>query len=225
MKKNIKILIIEDDTMISMQIENLIQTLAYSTVGIARNSEEAFKLSLEKKIDLVISDIHIEGNIDGIEVSKILFDRYGIPIIFVTAFQDMETLKKASGVEYAGYVIKPFREDELKALINLAILKYNLPLKKEYLQIDKNYFYSEALNELYYQSKKIELTTTQQKLLQLLVNFQNETIEYKTIDENVWEGKVVLDDARRQLIYRFKQKVPNFPLELIKGLGYRLNVM
>jgi len=224
MGKNIKILIIEDDSMISMQIENLILSLDYSVSGIAKSSQEAFQLSLEKNFDLIISDININGELDGIETSKILYERHSTPVIFVTAFYDLETLEKASLVEYAGYVIKPFREEELIALINLTVLKYNLPLQKEKLIINQKYSYCCRTEELFFKNNKIELTKREKRLLQLLLNFKNEVIPYKAIEENVWVNDVVLDDARRQLIYRFKKKLSGFPLELQKGIGYRLLV-
>jgi DNA-binding response OmpR family regulator len=219
---SIKILIIEDDTLIGMQLENTLEQMGHKVIKVVRDSDDAFKYAIKNDIDLVVSDINIEGDIDGITTSKILYERYGTPVIFITAYKDIETLKKASLVDYAGYVMKPFREEEIEALINLTILKYNLPKQKEIIKINEEYKYYLNTSELFYKNEKIELTKSEEKFLQLLINANGELITYSTIELNLWHDKVVSNETRRQLIYRLKKKLSNFPLELKKGVGYRL---
>jgi len=222
--KSIKILIIEDDTLIAMQIENALEQMGHSIVEIVKDSNSAFECAIKNHIDLVVSDINIEGEIDGITTSKILYERYGTPVIFITAYKDIETLKKASLVDYAGYVMKPFRGEEIEALINLTILKYELPKVKEIVELNKEYKYYPNTNELFCKNEKIELTKSEERFLQLLVNANGELITYSTIELNLWHDKVVSNETRRQLIYRFKKKLPDFPIELQKGVGYRLKL-
>lgn len=220
--KNIRILIIEDDTLISMQIKDAIENLGHIAVGNVRCADDAISIASKESIDLVISDINIEGDTDGISVSKILYDQYSIPIILVTAYKDKETLHRASKIDFVGYVIKPFREEELEVLINIAIFKYNLPRLKLRLTIDDTYSYCMKTNELYSNEELIPLTKIETKFIQILINSKGEIVSYNTIEQNLWDGTIVTDDTRRQLIYRFKKKLPNFPLELKKGVGYRL---
>jgi DNA-binding response OmpR family regulator len=205
-----------------MQLENTLEQMGHKVIEVVRDSDDAFKCAIKNDIDLVISDINIEGNIDGITTSKILYERYGTPVIFITAYKDIETLKKASLVDYAGYVMKPFREEEIEALINLTILKYNLPKQKEIIKINEEYKFYLNTSELFYKNEKIELTKSEEKFLQLLINANGELITYSTIELNLWHDKVVSNETRRQLIYRLKKKLSNFPLDLKKGVGYRL---
>jgi DNA-binding response OmpR family regulator len=220
--KSIKVLIIEDDTLIAMQLENALENLGHTVVDNVRCGKEALSVASTNPIDLVISDVNIEGEIDGITLSKTLYEQYSTPIIFITAYKDKETLKRASKIDFVGYIIKPFREDELEALINIAIYKYNLPKLKLKLTIDDTYSYCMKNNELFSDEELIPLTKTETKFIQLLINSKGEIVSYNTIEQNLWEGTVVTDDTRRQLIYRFKKKLPNFPLKLKKGFGYRL---
>ncbi len=222
--KSIKILIIEDDTLISMQLENTLENLGHAVVGNIRSSKEALDIVSKNPIDLVISDINIEGEIDGIAISKTLHDQYDAPIIFITAYKDKDTLKRASKIDFAGYLIKPFREDELEALINIAIFKYNLPKLKLKLTLDDNYSYCMETNKLFYDEELISLTKIETKFIQLLINSKGEILSYNNIEQNIWNGAIVTEDTRRQLIYRFKKKLPNFPLKLKKGVGYKLMV-
>lgn len=220
--RKINILLIEDDTLISMQLENLVSSLGHTVVKNIKNSQEILETKFDTQIDLIISDIRIEGDLDGISTSKILLDKYGIPVIFLTAYKDIETLQKASTVDYAGYLVKPFREDELTALINLTILKYNLPKLHLRVTINDEYSYCMKTNELFFNDKTISLTKSEITFLQLLINAKGEIVTYETIENSIWGNNSVSNETRRQLIYRFKQKVPKLPLKLEKGVGYRL---
>lgn len=220
--ERIKILIIEDDTLISMQLENLILNLGHDIAAAVTNSKDAIDISKENHIDLIVSDVNIEGEIDGIETSNSIYLQQKVPIIFITAYKDIQTLKKASGVKYEGYILKPFREDELETLINLTILKYDLPKRKSIVEIDKNYTYNKKDNKLFYKNNYIELTKSENKFIQLLLNSKNEFVTYELIEQILWEDKIVNNETRRQLIYRLKKKIPDFPFVLKKGIGYKI---
>lgn len=220
--KSINILIIEDETLIGMQIENRLEQMGHRVLYNVKSSDEVFAIDSLNNIDLIISDINIEGDLDGITTSRIIHERYKIPVIFITAYKDIETLKKASLVDYAGYVMKPFREDELEALINLTILKYNLPKSVQKVQINENYSYCNMEDSLFYKEEQVTLTKKEKKFLQLLINANGELIDYTTIEQNIWYDEIVTSDTRRKLINRLQKKIPDFPLELKKGVGYKI---
>lgn len=220
--KSINILIIEDETLIAMQIENRLEQMGHRVLYNVKSSDEVFAIDSLNNIDLIISDINIEGDLDGITTSRIIHERYKIPVIFITAYKDIETLKKASLVDYAGYVMKPFREDELEALINLTILKYNLPKSVQKVQINENYSYCNMEDSLFYKEEQVTLTKKEKKFLQLLINANGELIDYTTIEQNIWYDEIVTSDTRRKLINRLQKKIPDFPLELKKGVGYKI---
>ena len=220
--KSINVLVIEDETLIAMQIEDAIEKMGHDVVYNVKSSDEVFAIESLNNIDLIISDINIEGDLDGITTSRIIHERYKIPVIFITAYKDIETLKKASLVDYAGYVMKPFREDELETLINLTILKYNLPKTVQKIKINEDYSYCSIEDTLFYKTQEVQLTKKEKKFLQLLINANGEIVDYETIELNIWYDEIVTADTRRKLINRLQKKIPDFPLELKKGVGYRI---
>ena len=118
---SLKVLIIEDEGRIGIHIKRAVTSMGHKVLMVVNNSSDALKIAQKNKIDLLISDINIEGEVDGIECCSILQNHYKIPVIFVTAYREINRLKKASNVDFVGCLEKPFREDELKTMIKLAI--------------------------------------------------------------------------------------------------------
>jgi DNA-binding response OmpR family regulator len=224
MSMKLKVLIIEDESIVALHIKKTVIVSGHSVVNIAKNSSEALEYAKNTRADLVISDINIDGDIDGIECCKILQSKYNIPVVFVTAYRDIETLRKASEVDFIGYLVKPFREDELETMINLVVLKYGFISEKAKYVINDIYSYCYKTGELFYNDNPVELTKKEQGLLLSLIEANGSVISYSTLEHSIWQGEQVGDGARRQLLYRFKQKAPNFPIKLLKGLGYKLEV-
>lgn len=218
----LNVLIIEDDIIVAMHIEKSVQQFGHHVVGVARSADEAFKIAENNTIDLVLSDIQIEGNIDGIECSKKLRSLYAVPVIIISAYNDMQTLMNATSLEFAGYLIKPFREEELKTLLDLIVIrqKNGMVVKKEF--IGNGYEYSIEHQTLYFHGEIMELTQKEHQFLKALLKSNGAILSYVQFANYIWDGEDVSDEARRQLVYRFKQKLPEFPLKLIKGIGYKL---
>jgi DNA-binding response OmpR family regulator len=222
--KKIKILIIEDDFVISMQIESLLESSGYEVVAIAKDYDEAISTCLNNKIDLLISDIKIKGDLDGIETSKKIVELQDVPIIFLTAYKNDEILKRISDLKDISFLVKPFREDELDTLVRLAIIKYNLPKQQNIESIDENYAFCFDTNQLYLNSQPVHLSKNELTFIRLLVQSKKSFLTYHQLEEAIWQGKPVSDDTRRQFIYRIKKKLINFPMKLKKGFGYKLDV-
>lgn len=219
----LKILVIEDETIVALHIKKTIQLLGHEVVKVVKNSASALDVAKKIRVDLVVSDINIEGKIDGIECCQILQNKYTTPVIFVTAYRDIETLRKASGLEFVGYLVKPFCEDELETMINLVVLKYGLTFQKDRYVICDRYSYCYKMDKLFSDDNPVELTKKENRFLLSLIEANGALVSYNTLEHNIWRGEHVGENTRRQLVHRFKQKVPNFPLRLLKGLGYKLD--
>lgn len=125
-----KILIVEDETIISMELSHRLKRSGYDVVGAAVTGEEAIKKSTELIPDLILMDIHLIGEIDGIETAEIIHSTQDIPIIYLTAFSDGETLERAKLTEPYGFLIKPFEQRELETTIEVALYKRTVELKQ-----------------------------------------------------------------------------------------------
>lgn len=121
--EKIKLLIVEDESLVARDIENMAIHLGYSVCGIASTSEQALEFAARHRPDLVLMDIIIRGRIDGILAAEKVWEEFHIPVIFVTAYSDELTLKRAKLSEAFGYILKPFEERELKIAIEMACFK------------------------------------------------------------------------------------------------------
>ena len=108
MKANIQV--VEDEAIVSKDIQQSLKKLGYNVVGSAATGEKAIEIARELKPDLVLMDIMLKGEMSGIDAADIIKEELNIPIIFLTAYADENTLAKAKVTEPFGYIIKPFKE-------------------------------------------------------------------------------------------------------------------
>lgn len=124
-----QILIVEDETIIAKDIQNSLLNLGYSTVGIASAGTDAIEIAKEKKPDLILMDIMLRGNMDGIDTANRIKEHFNIPVIFCSAYFDQNTLERAKITEPFGYMIKPFEERELNITIEMALYKHKMEIE------------------------------------------------------------------------------------------------
>jgi diguanylate cyclase (GGDEF)-like protein/PAS domain S-box-containing protein len=122
-----RILIVEDEKIISLDLQRRLEKFDYDVVGLCTTGQEAIDKAAELNPDIILMDIMLAGgDIDGIDAAKIVKDRNQIPVIFLTAYADEKTLNRAKEAEPFGYILKPFKEKELYTTIDIAIYKYQV---------------------------------------------------------------------------------------------------
>jgi PAS domain S-box-containing protein/putative nucleotidyltransferase with HDIG domain len=121
-----RILVVEDERIVAEDIKLRLNGLAYIVCGIAFSGEEAVKKIEELRPDLVLMDIILEGSMDGIEAALFVKSRFGIPVIYLTAYADDKTLERAKMTEPFGYLLKPFEDRDLKTTIEMALYKFRM---------------------------------------------------------------------------------------------------
>jgi PAS domain S-box-containing protein len=119
-----RILVVEDDFVVARDIRQKLIRIGYSVVGSTARGEEALILAKEARPDLVLMDIRLEGAIDGIEAAEQIRESCRVPVVFLTAYADDETVKRASQTEPFGYLIKPFEDFQLRTVIEVALYKH-----------------------------------------------------------------------------------------------------
>jgi two-component system, response regulator PdtaR len=118
-----KILIIEDENITALELHNKLEKWGYDVVGTAGSGEEAIQIANENEIELILADIVLRGDMDGIDAVDRISDRYDVPVIYLTAHADNDTFSRAKMTKPSGYVIKPFDDTELKYSIEIALLR------------------------------------------------------------------------------------------------------
>jgi diguanylate cyclase len=125
-----KILIVEDELLIAEDLKQLLKKTGYDITQIVTSGEAAIASVKEYKPDLIFMDIVIEGQINGIDAAAKIHDKYGIPIVFLTAWSDEETLKNAGKSEPYGYLLKPVNEKELQATVKMVFNKIDFEVER-----------------------------------------------------------------------------------------------
>lgn len=119
--KPINIMVVEDEGIVSIDIRNILKRMGYSISGVAFSGREAVAMAEKTPCDLILMDIGLKGDLDGIEAARQICEKSSIPIIFLTGFADQITLKKAQEINPSGYILKPILEDELRKAIVAAL--------------------------------------------------------------------------------------------------------
>lgn len=119
-----KILVVDDEAIITLQLEEQLHEMGYTVVGMAASGEEAIEKARQLLPDLVLMDIVMpRRRVNGIEAARVILDELDIPVVFVTSYADDAIIEKAKQVRPYGYIVKPFNELEIKAAIEVALFR------------------------------------------------------------------------------------------------------
>jgi len=119
-----KILIVEDESIVAKDIQNSLKKMGYIVPVVVSSGEKALNEIEESRPDLILMDIMLKGDMTGIDVANVIKEKFSIPVVFLTAYADDNTLNKAKISEPYGYIIKPFKEKEFQTTIKMAIYKH-----------------------------------------------------------------------------------------------------
>ena len=121
-----RILVVEDQRLIAADIENTLKKLGYVVVGNVSSGEDAIRASDQLRPELVLMDVKLRGEMDGIQAAEVIRDRFHVPVIYLTAYADEETILRAKKTAPFGYLVKPFNERELRATIEIAFYTHQM---------------------------------------------------------------------------------------------------
>lgn len=117
----IRILVVEDENIIALDLRIRLNRLGYAVLAVATTGEEAIEKANELHPDLVLMDIRLRGGMDGIEATQIIQARSDVPIVYLTALADEDTLRRAGATGAQGLIRKPFEDEELRTAIEVAL--------------------------------------------------------------------------------------------------------
>ncbi len=130
-----KIMVVEDEWIVADQLCNNLKDLGYMVCSTASTGDEAISNVKEDKPDLILMDIVLKNKMDGIEAAEQITSQFNIPVIYLTAYTNQEYIERAKQTKPFGYLIKPFKQGELYANIEMALHKHRLDKEiKEYLE-------------------------------------------------------------------------------------------
>lgn len=124
-----RILVVEDERIVAMSLRKQLQTLGYEVVGQVSSGEAAVENAGDKRPDLVLMDIKLEGSMDGVEAAAAIRGRFHLPVVYLTAYSNRDILDRAKVTEPFGYILKPYEDRELHVVIETALYKHRAERK------------------------------------------------------------------------------------------------
>ena len=121
----IRVLIVEDETVVAMDTADMLEELGYDVCGTAVNYREALDLLQTEKPDLILCDINLGGAKDGVDLAQMIRNEHHIPLIFSTSHTDKTTVKRAASTSPNGYLVKPYEKDDLYTAIEIAMANFS----------------------------------------------------------------------------------------------------
>lgn len=224
-----KILIVEDETIVALDIENMLENMDYIVTGNVDNYDDAIKSVNENMPDIVLMDINLENSKNGIETAKSIQEVNDIGIIYLTAFVDEETIEKALETNPIGYIAKPFKEADIKASIKLGLHKRKLLNQKKmnfnygFVKLNEDFNYDIKNGNLYFQDIPIKLSIKEKALLNILIEARGNIVSFQDLEYNIWPDKTIGESTLRTLISRLRSKLEYKIIETIPGFGSRIN--
>ena len=127
---DVKILVVEDEGIIAKNIKNKLKSFGYTVPAIATTGEEAIRMAEITFPDLILMDVMLKGDMNGVEAAEEIQKRFSIPIIYLTAYSNDDVLEKAKKTQPYGYIVKPFTSNDLRSNVEMALYRHTIDTKK-----------------------------------------------------------------------------------------------
>ena len=137
--KKANILIVEDESIVAKDIQQTLEKLGYNVLGTLPEGEKAVEFVKNDEPDLIFMDIMLKGKMSGIDTAAQIHKTFSVPIIYLTAYADKDTLSKAKLTQPHGYIIKPFKEVDIRTAVELALYKHK---KEDKIKKERDLYYS-----------------------------------------------------------------------------------
>jgi len=217
----IDILIVEDMALTAMEIKQTLLRMGYSVTDIVSNYDDALKSIQQKRPNLILLDIDLKYDKDGIELAKTIHKADTIPFIYLTSDNSDETMMRAAQTNPSAYLSKPFRQEELKS--NLLIALNKMKTQNILQDLGNGYFYDNTAKNIYYFDAPIHLSSNEKSLLKVLVDANGAVVPFNIAEDFIWGNTPPsAENTLRNLLYRLRSKLEHITIETIPSFGYRL---
>jgi len=227
------IVIVEDEVITQRYLQDIFKQFDVNVTGCFDNGLETIEALKEIKCDLLLLDINIKGAMDGIQLARHILREKTLPIVFITAHNDDDTLEEILELAPYGFIGKPFSSKDIAVTLQIAYKRYltqsktydskkNTDVELSDIIINKKYKYSQKLSKLYDSHTEVKLNKKQIELLNILVQNINHIVHYDVLVNRIWEDDDIADSALRTLIYSLRKLLPDLPIISHSKMGYML---
>ncbi len=211
-----KILLVEDDDFIGESIKEYLE-MQGNKVDYFSSPTKALETIYPSHYDIFLLDINMP-EINGYELYEELKNYTSdVPVIFITAYSDIDHVEKAFKLGAADYIKKPFELKELELRIKRLVFKNTNRIK-----ITDNYSFDLGKLKLFYNDEEVELTQNERYFLEILVKNIGQVVDMSTLRDYVWEGKDICDNTIRTQVKKLRSKLKENFIKNVRGSGYKI---
>ncbi len=213
----LKVMIIEDEPLIALNLKIILEKRGFEVTGHAGNFEDAHKLFYANKPDIVLSDIKLEDDESGIEIVTNLKTISNFCVLYLTSYGDDAMIEKALSTNPTAYITKPFKEADLYASLKLA----SATIKNK--NVNPDFRYNKETHTLFYKDEPIVLSKQESDLFHICYLSKGFFVPIHSIQYYIWEEEYVSDSTRRGLIHRLRKKLNHTIFEYSTGQGCKVD--
>ena len=230
--KSKKIMVVEDEKLTMLFIVESLEEEGYSDILEYASRDEIMKdLKSGITADLILMDINIKGSTDGIQTAKEILTCWNIPIVFMSAYNDKETINEILSLSLYGFLSKPFDERELSIACELAFGNFANNFKAQKVEestnklyLFPNCYYDTKTNKVNKDGEVVQLSANEQILLKVLIQNANNTVSKEQLSFELWSKDKESDSALRTIIYLLRKKLKGINISSQSKRGYLLQI-
>jgi CheY-like chemotaxis protein len=128
----LRVLIVEDETLIAEELTERLSRLGFCVIAAVDSAEEGVAIATNDHPDLILMDIRLKGEKDGVQAAKEIRQQIDVPIVYLTAYSDRQTVDRAKASDYDGFILKPFQSGELQSTIEIALQRHAIRARRRY---------------------------------------------------------------------------------------------
>jgi DNA-binding response OmpR family regulator len=238
-------MIVEDELVAQRHLKNILQSLNVELAGAYDNAADARAALTRNCCEMILMDINIKGPEDGIQLTRSILQQYSLPVVFISAYSDGETLSEVMELSPYGFITKPFSAKDIEVAMGVAFSRYQVDkhpkgsasssekshahaskdgagARTDFVTIGGLYHFDRTTQTLYRDDTMVRLNKKQLQLIEVLISHPNQIVDYGTIMEYVWPEGVAAESSLRTLIYSVRKLMPDFPIESHSKMGYAL---
>jgi len=226
------IVIVEDEVITQRYLQDILSQYEITVSACFDNAKDTLEHLRDVPCDLLLMDINIKGVMDGIQLAREILRTSTLPIVFITAHNDNDTLEELLELAPYGFIGKPFSSKDVLVTLQIAYKRYLTHISSfireekdvSDIVINETYRYTKQTTELYENDIRVKLNHKQRILLSILASNLNHPVPYDLLISEIWGSDRVADSALRTLVYSLRKLLPDLPIVSHSKIGYMLAI-
>ncbi len=224
------VVIVEDEVITQRYLQDILSQYNIAVSACFDNAKDTLAQLKHLSCDLLLMDINIKGVMDGIQLAREILRTLALPIVFITAHNDDDTLEELLEVAPYGFIGKPFSSKDVLVTLQVAYTRYLTHISTSHVKVIETtqliisniYRYDRQTHELFENNKRVKLNHKQTLLLSALASHPNHPISCELLVNKIWGGNKIADSALRTLVYSLRKLLPELPIISQSKIGYML---